>query len=341
MNGIIIADKPAGWTSHDVVAKLRGALKIKRVGHGGTLDPMAIGVLPVFIGRATRAAEFLENAEKEYIAGLKLGIVTDTQDITGNILSENMDSVPLDAATALSDVIPRFIGAQKQIPPMHSAIKQGGKKLYELARQGVEVPREPRDITISEIELLDVGSPGIGLGCRLSGGVSGGCLSSGGLDGRLSGDGLGGNLSSDSPGGSGNEFLLRVACSKGTYIRTLCHDIGTVLGCGGTMSSLQRTRAGIFTLGTAHTLDVILSAISSGEIENILMPVDSIFSAYPSATLNEATTRRCKNGVRFRVEDTADGMYRFYGPDDEFLMLGEVGSGEIKMVKGFYETVQG
>ena len=160
VNGIIIVDKPEGWTSHDVVAKLRGAMrsilcdgagKQRRIGHGGTLDPMATGVLPIFIGRATRAAEFCENAEKEYIAGLRLGIVTDTQDITCNILSQSPVTATIDDLKA---ILPQFTGAQKQIPPMYSAIKQNGKKLYELARQGKQVPRNPRDIVISELEII-------------------------------------------------------------------------------------------------------------------------------------------------------------------------------------------
>jgi len=270
------------------VAKLRGALKIKRIGHGGTLDPMATGVLPVFIGRATRAAEFCENAEKEYIAGLRLGLVTDTQDITGNILHECGASI---TAVELSAVIPRFLGAQKQIPPMYSAIKREGIKLYELARQGVEVPRSARDIVIPEIELLGV---------------------------------------------NGGGYSLRVACSKGTYIRTLCHDIGAALGCGGVMSSLRRTRAGAFTIDMAHTLDDILTAVTSGNIDKYIIPIDSIFSMYSAVTLNGEETRKCKNGALCGAIDIPDGKYRFYGPDDEFIFLGEAVSCEIRIIKRFF-----
>ena len=288
MNGILNVDKPVGWTSHDVVAKLRGALKIKRIGHGGTLDPMATGVLPVFVGSATRTAEFCENAEKEYIAGLRLGIVTDTQDITGRILSEIDVSV---STYELSDILKSFIGAQKQTPPMYSAIKQNGKKLYELARSGVEVPRQPRDIFISAIELLD----------------SGGC-----------------------------EFFIRVACSKGTYIRTLCHDIGASLGCGGTMSSLRRTKAGVFTIDIAQTLDVILAAASSGSIHNHMLPVDSIFSEYPAKTLSADETRKFRSGAASRPGNCPDGKYRFYGPDNEFLLLGSVTNEVISVTKRFF-----
>jgi len=288
MNGIIIVDKPADWTSHDIVAKLRGALNIKRIGHGGTLDPMATGVLPVFIGRATRAAEFCENAEKEYLAVLRLGFETDTQDITGNTLKECAVSV---SAKELAAVIPRFLGAQKQIPPMYSAVRIGGKKLYELARRGLEVPRPARDIFISDIRLL----------------------------------------SSD-----GNDHSLQITCSKGTYIRTLCHDIGAALGCGGVVSSLRRTRAGAFTIDNAFLLSDILSSISAGDIGKIILPVDFIFSEYPSIILSEQDTRKCKVGALFHAENPANGRFRFYGPDNEFLALGDVVSEKIRIIKGFF-----
>ena len=289
MNGIIIVDKPAGWTSHDVVAKLRGALKIKRIGHGGTLDPMATGVLPLFVGRATRASEFCENAEKEYIAGIRLGIVTDTQDITGKVLSTcTASSVTADL---FKETAGRFLGASKQLPPMYSAVRVDGKKLYKLARSGIEVPRPERPVFISEIEMLESGS---------------------------------------------HDFLLRVVCSKGTYIRTLCHDIGSALGCGAAMSSLRRTKAGVYDISMAHTLENILSAASGNAIEKIILPVDSIFQQYPRAELNDIDTKKCKNGVSCTAKDLPDGRYRFYCPEGEFLMLGETDGGNVRMVKGFY-----
>jgi len=290
MNGIIIVDKPTDWTSHDIVAKLRGALKIKRVGHGGTLDPMATGVLPVFIGRATRAAMFCENAEKEYVARLRLGLVTDTQDITGSTLSESMVTVRADELKA---VVKSFSGAQKQVPPMYSAIKQGGKKLYELARRGIEVPRPERDIFISAIEVLDC---------------------------------------------DGTDFLLRIVCSKGTYIRTLCHDIGAALGCGGTMSSLRRTGVGSFKIDTAFPLGEILEAVSSGKLGECLLPVDSLFSEFPLVVLDEKESQRAKNGALRLSGNLADGKYRFYDPNDEFLLLGEVVDGKANTIKSFYEV---
>ena len=208
-NGIIIVDKPSGWTSQDVAAKLRGVFHERRVGHGGTLDPMATGVLPVFVGRATRAAEFMESAEKEYVAGLRLGLVTNTQDTSGETLAEHPVSVTKEA---LERVLRQFTGPMEQLPPMYSAIKIGGKKLYELARKGQEVERQPRPVTIHELELLD---------------------------------------------GAGSDWTLRVRCSKGTYVRTLCHDIGAALGCGGCLSALRRTAAGGFTLRQAVTMQQI------------------------------------------------------------------------------------
>jgi len=299
MNGIIIIDKPTGWTSHDVIAKLRGALKIKRIGHGGTLDPMATGVLPVFIGRATRAAEFSENAEKEYIAGLTLGIVTDTQDITGNILSENKVTATADD---LRNILPDFIGLQKQIPPMYSAIKKDGKKLYELARQGIEIPRQPREITISSLELIDPCHPVPPCHPELS-------------------------------------FTLRISCSKGTYIRTLCHDIGTKLGCGGTMSALRRTKAGAFTIDMAHTLDSVLSSISTDSVNDLILPIDSIFTTYPSITITETETKKAKNGAPCQPQTpTENGTYKIYTETGEFLLLGKIQNNKITTIKNFFEV---
>ena len=213
MTGIIIVNKPEGWTSHDIVAKLRRILGERRIGHGGTLDPMATGVLPVFVGRATRAVEFMENADKEYVAALRLGISTDTQDTTGNVISEKPANVSWEE---LESVLDRFRGEIEQLPPMYSAIKVDGKKLYEYARKGAEIERKTRKITIHELEVV---------GQREDG-----------------------------------DFLLRVVCSKGTYIRALCSDIGDALGCGGAMSALVRTRAGAYRIETAHAMEDIIAA---------------------------------------------------------------------------------
>ena len=300
-SGILIVDKPTDWTSHDVIAKLRGALKQKRIGHGGTLDPMATGVLPVFIGRGTRAAEFCENAEKEYIAELKLGIVTDTQDITGNVLSENNVNTSYEDLCA---VLPQFRGAQKQIPPMYSAVKKDGRKLYELARKGIDIPREARDINISTLELI--------------------------------------NQPEDTVPGQ-TTYKLRVVCSKGTYIRTLCHDIGSSLGCGGTLSALQRTRAGVYSIDMSHTLDDILNAVHNTSPQDFankyILPVDSIFADYPSTSLNETETQKAKNGATTQAQgDNKDGKYRVYAHNGEFLLLGEMKNNTIKTIKSFFEV---
>jgi len=292
MNGIIIIDKPAGWTSHDVIAKLRGALKQKRIGHGGTLDPMATGVLPVFVGRATRAAEFCENAEKEYIAELQLGITTDTQDITGTVLNENDVKVTIEDVKA---ILPRFTGAQKQIPPMYSAIKKDGKKLYEFARQGIDIPRKAREINILKLELLEPSQK--------------------------------------------NSFTLRIVCSKGTYIRTLCHDIGSALGCGGTLSALRRTRAGVYSINRAHPLNEVLAATLTDSVNSVTLPIDSIFSEFPAISIIESEVIKAKNGALCKVgKNVENGKYRVYAPDGDFLLLGEVHDSKVKTIKSFFEV---
>ena len=212
MTGIVIVDKPAGWTSQDVTARLRRVFGTRRIGHGGTLDPMATGVLPVFVGRATRGVEFFEHADKTYEAVLRLGTVTDTQDSTGTVLEKRPVAV---TEAEFRDILPKFTGEIAQIPPMYSAIKVDGKKLYELARAGKEIERKPREITVFSLDLLEF---------------------------------------------TGETAKIRVHCSKGTYIRTLCHDIGAALGCGGCMEALRRTAAGEYTLADSVELDTLLNA---------------------------------------------------------------------------------
>lgn len=285
-NGILIIDKPADWTSQDVVSKLRGVLHERRAGHGGTLDPMATGVLPVFFGRATRAVEFFEYAEKTYVATLRLGCVTDTQDSTGTILERRPVEV---SRAALEEVLSRFLGQQSQIPPMYSAIKVGGKKLYELARSGREVERKPRSIHVFSIDLL---------------------------------------------GFDGTEAVLRIHCSKGTYVRTLCHDIGTALGCGGCMSALRRIQAGIYTEARSHTMEEILTC---GDPETLLLPTDSLFSAYPRLTLTANQEKQCRNGASFSI-GRVSGRCRAYAQNGEFLAFCEVIDGKLKTVKSFFEV---
>ena len=286
-NGIIIIDKPQEWTSMDVCAKLRGVLGERRIGHAGTLDPMATGVLPVFVGRATRAVEFAERGDKEYVAGLRLGLVTDTQDTSGNTLEERPVAV---TAEQLREVLPRFTGDILQVPPMYSAIKINGKKLYELARKGREVERPARPVTIHSLTL----------------------------------EGQAGE----------QEFTLRVKCSKGTYVRTLCHDIGAALGCGGCMSSLRRTMACGFDLSQAHPLKEVLE---TEDPAGLLLPTDSLFAAHPALTLGKRGTERVRHGAQVCQPEAADGTYRIYGPEEEFLALGRVEQGKLHIIKRFFD----
>ena len=286
MNGIVIVDKPAGWTSQDVVSKLRGALHTRRIGHGGTLDPMATGVLPVFVGRATRGVEFFEHAEKTYEAILRLGITTDTEDISGTVLSQTPVSVTRDA---FESVLAQFRGEIQQIPPMYSALKINGQKLCDLARKGKEVERQSRAVTIFRLECLDF---------------------------------------------SGDTAKLLVHCSKGTYIRTLCKDIGEKLGCGGCMEALRRVSAGAYTIDEAIPLAQLVDCPNP---ETYLRPVDSLFTQYPAVNLTQKQTLRCRNGNSFTL-DLPDGTYRAYGETGEFLMLAKVDAGIMSTIKSFFEV---
>ncbi len=289
-SGIIIIDKPQDWTSMDVCGKLRRVLGERRVGHAGTLDPMATGVLPVFVGRATRAVEFAERGDKEYLATLRLGLVTDTQDTTG----ETLETHPVSCSRGeIEEVLSRFRGEIQQIPPMYSALKVNGQKLYQLARKGKTVERQPRRITISALEL-----------------------------GEQTGEG---------------EYALRVRCSKGTYIRTLCHDIGQALGCGGCMASLRRTMAAGFDLSQAVTLEAVIAAGEQGRAAELLLPVDTYFAQYPALTVDREAERRCRNGNSFRSRGE-DGRFRVYGGDGAFLMLGERKAGVMSTVKSFFDV---
>ena len=290
MNGIIIIDKPQEWTSNDVVSRLRRVFNTRRIGHGGTLDPMATGVLPVFVGRATRGVEFFEHAEKVYETTVRFGLTTDTEDITGKTLTETEVSLTREALEA---VLPRFRGDILQVPPMYSAIKVNGQKLYDLARKGREVERQPRPITIHELQLLEF---------------------------------------------SGNEARLRVRCSKGTYIRTLCKDIGEALGCGGCMAALRRGQAGEYTLEGAIPLRELLDISERGEdVEHLLRPVDPMFASHEKLSLNEKQARLVKNGNAF-VSDCPDGTYRVYAPDGEFLALCKAEGGKVSTIKSFFEV---
>ena len=286
MNGIVIVDKPEGWTSQDVTAKLRGVFQTRRIGHGGTLDPMATGVLPVFMGRATRGVEFFEHAQKTYETVLRLGITTDTEDITGTVLEEKDAFV---TGAMLEEVLEKFRGEIMQIPPMYSALKINGQKLCDLARKGKEVERKPRPITIHELTLLGMEADGI---------------------------------------------RLRVRCSKGTYIRTLCKDIGEALGCGGCMASLRRVSAGSYTIDEAVPLQQLIEAENP---ENYLRGVDTMFTEHPAVTLTEKQALRCRNGNSFSVK-LEPGTYRAYSQTGEFLMLAKVEEGIMSTIKSFFDV---
>lgn len=286
MNGILYVDKPQGWTSHDVVAKLRGVSGQKRVGHSGTLDPLATGLLAVFFGPATKAVSFSEAAEKEYIAHLRLGMETDTQDITGTILRV-YDKIP--DRTDLEAILPQFCGEIEQIPPMYSAIKVQGQKLYEIARRGGEIAREPRHISIRSMELL---------------------------------------------GTENSDYVLRIRCSKGTYIRTLCHDIGRALGCGGVMTALRRTMLGNVSVDDACSMDE-LCAMERSDFSALLLPTDTLFSQYDAVTLSAEDEAHCRNGRSFSLS-VPNGTYRLYGEHGVFLMLAAVDSGSVTAIKRFH-----
>lgn len=259
MNGIINVYKEAGYTSHDVVAKLRGICRQKKIGHTGTLDPQATGVLPVCLGNATRVCDLLTGQDKEYVAELLLGVETDTQDTTGQVLRER----PVEAAREqIEEVVLGFRGDYRQIPPMYSALKVNGRRLYELARAGKEVERQAREVIIHQIEILEWNLPVV---------------------------------------------KIRVACSKGTYIRTLCADIGEALGCGGTMKSLQRTRVGSFSVEQALTLGELEALWQAGKQEEAVLPVDGIFSEAAAVHVREEFRRLLENGNSFYPEQTCEG----------------------------------
>ncbi len=286
MNGIVIIDKPQGWTSQDVTARLRRVFQTRRIGHGGTLDPMATGVLPVFVGRATRGVEFFEHAEKTYETVLQLGLTTDTEDTTGAVLTRTPVSVTPEQAEA---VLEGFRGEILQVPPMYSALKVNGQKLCDLARKGREVERKPRPITIHELTLLEAGE---------------------------------------------DTLRLRVRCSKGTYIRTLCKDIGEALGCGGCMAALRRITAGEYTIEEAVPLPDLLEEQDPGKY---LRNVDTMFRGCEGVTLTANQEKRCRNGNSFSI-CLADGTYRAYSQSGEFLMLAKVEAGIMSTVKSFFDV---
>lgn len=293
LNGIIPVNKPKGFTSFDVIAKMRGILKTKKLGHSGTLDPMATGVLPVFAGNAAKAISLIPHTGKKYTADFKLGIVTDTQDITGKIISHNASDVTL---KQLEAVLKQFIGKISQLPPMYSAVSVGGKRLYEYARQGIEIERESREITVSSLDIIE-------------------------FDEKTA------------------EGRLTVACSGGTYVRTLIHDIGQSLGCGAVMTALIRTYSNGFCLDECVTLEQLESLRDSEEIESVLIPVERLFVDLPEIHLSEPKTKMYKNGVKLHLDKLSgfDGQeqYRIYSNKHEFLGLAQtdIEKNELRVLK--------
>ena len=295
-SGVLIVNKSEGMTSHDVVNRIRRLYNTKRVGHTGTLDPMATGVLVVLVGRAAKAAEYLTADTKAYRATLRLGITTDTEDVTGKTLTES-DSLP--SREKVDEVVQSFIGDIMQTPPMYSALKVGGKKLYELAREGVEIEREARPITIHSL--------------------------------------------SSTPTERDSDYILEVSCSSGTYIRTLCADIGAKLGCGGAMATLCRTRAGDFDISNSHTLEE-LEAMSIDKRLSLLMPTVSLFSALPEVRLPAFYEKLSRSGCeiyqsKIKTSFPLSQRVRMCSSDGSFYALGEVREYEngsaIKSIKLF------
>ncbi|MBR0360628.1 MAG: tRNA pseudouridine(55) synthase TruB [Clostridia bacterium] len=286
MNGVIIIDKPKGKTSHDIVGILRKKFGTRRVGHTGTLDPLATGVLPVCIGNATRAADMLIESDKKYRATFLLGKRSDTLDIEGQITEENEVSV---SEEDVRRVVSEFIGEQDQIPPMYSAIKKDGKKLYDLAREGIEIEREPRRINIYSIDICDIALPAV---------------------------------------------TIDVHCSKGTYIRSLCDDIGTKLGCGAVMTELRRTYTAGFAIEDAYTIDELDKL---EDLSGTLKTTDSLFLSLPEIQLNEKQEKSITNGVRMTWRNGKEGeTYRVYAPDGRFLCISRLEDMRLVLVKSFW-----
>lgn len=296
MKGILCVNKPRDFTSFDVIAKLRGILHIKRLGHGGTLDPMATGVLPVFVGSATKACDIMSDTNKSYIADFRLGLTTDTQDITGKILTVSDRAVSFEELEA---VLPEFTGKIMQLPPMYSAVQVGGKRLYDLARQGIEVERTPRKIEVKSLHIFD-------------------------YDEKT------------------REGSIEINCGKGTYIRTIIHDIGEKLGCGGIMTALVRTSSGGFSYNECYTLEEIQCAADKGKVEELIIPIERVFDTLPKLRLNQVQTRMYCNGVKLDISRVNNILhdadrYSVYGADGCFIGTANIDreAGVLRVEKNF------
>ena len=286
MTGILLIDKEQDWTSSDVVAKLRGILGERRVGHAGTLDPLATGLLIIMVGRATKASDYLMKHDKRYIAHLRLGIETDTQDITGNIVGRFQSNVSMKDVQRAAD---NFVGIIQQTPPMFSAIKSHGQKLYEIARRGGTVEREARTITVSSLSVT---------------------------------------------GMENEDYILDICCSSGTYVRTLCHDIGTLLGCGGCMAELRRVASGDFRVEQAYTIGE-LTETDTETIGKWILPLERAFLRFEAITADGEDLKKLYYGVAVPT-NVADGKYRIYSSDGNFLMIGQAQNGLLRKEKGFF-----
>ncbi|MGH7395915.1 MAG: tRNA pseudouridine(55) synthase TruB [Candidatus Rokuibacteriota bacterium] len=275
-SGILPVEKGPGVTSFQVVAHLRRVLRAPRIGHGGTLDPAATGLLPILIGEATKLTPYLVDLDKEYVATVRLGVTTESQDLSGAVL----ETRPLPAldTPALEAAIAPFVGVIRQVPPMFSALRRGGKRLYELARQGVEVEREPREVTIHGIRLESVNLP---------------------------------------------DFVLRIRCGKGTYVRTLAADVGAALGCGAVLAGLVRTRVGPYALEAAVSWDEVRLARSGEPLWPRLLPPDSALASLGPVRLDARAARAFAHGQAVATGDRARGLLRVYGPDGALLGVGQ------------------
>ena len=293
MDGVIILNKPKGKTSHDCVGFVRRLAETRRVGHTGTLDPLATGVLPICVGCATKASELLTCENKSYTAELVLGKTTDTLDCEGTVLSES----PVDFdKEKIRECIMSFVGKSEQLPPMYSAIKKDGKKLYELARQGISIERDRRKIEIYSIDIFDMNK-------------------------------------------KNNSVTFSVDCSKGTYIRSLCDDIGAKLGCGGYMNSLERTKSGKFSIESSYTFEQLQTLKENNTLSDALIPVDELFD-YPKITVDSRQRGFIVNGVRTRYKGLDEGqLYRIYDENGSFLCISECIEERLTLKKSFWSSL--
>lgn len=286
MNGILVIDKPKNYTSFDVVAVVRKLLGIKKIGHTGTLDPMATGVLPILIGKATKIQSLISDNKKEYIASFKLGITTDTLDITGKILSQTLPHIE---KSTFEKALNQFKGNIKQIPPIYSAVQKNGVRLYHLARKGIEIEREPRDVCIYNLELISFDE------------VT-------------------------------QEGIILVNCSKGTYIRSLCDDIGKVLKCGATLTELKRIKSSYFKIEDSITLSEAKDLFENGKLASKILPCDVVLKDYKKIFISSAQSIRFKNGGALSLDRTSlkhciiknDDLIRIYDNEKKFIGLGKV-----------------